>query len=140
MESEGGAPRVIENSEGDRTTPSVVAFTQDDHGRPVRLVGATAKRQAVTNPSNTFYAVKRLIGRSFDDPMTQEEMKMVPYSIVKARNGDAWVKDSNGKEYSPSEDSAFILTKMKETAGTKIFFLRLRNANYLYQRVIWEEP
>jgi len=113
---EGGNPRVIENSEGDRTTPSVVAFSQDDNGRQVRLVGATAKRQAITNPSNTFYAVKRLIGRSFDDPMTQEEMKMVPYAIVKARNGDAWVKDSFGKEYSPSEISAFTLMKMKETA------------------------
>jgi len=113
---ESGAPRVIENAEGDRTTPSVVAFTQDDHSRAVRLVGATAKRQAITNPSNTFYAVKRLIGRSFDDPMTQEEMKMVPYQIVKAKNGDAWVRDSSGKEYSPSEISAFILTKMKETA------------------------
>jgi len=113
---EGGNPKVIENAEGDRTTPSVVAFTTDEHGRSTRVVGAAAKRQAVTNPANTFYAVKRLIGRAFDDPLVKEEMKMVPYSIVKAKNGDAWVQDSTGKQFPPSEISAFILMKMKETA------------------------
>lgn len=113
---EGSNPRVIENSEGDRTTPSVVAFVKDEQARINRLVGATAKRQAVTNPSNTFFAVKRLIGRSFDDPMTQKDIKLVPYKIVRHTNGDAWLEDSFGKKYSPSEISAFILVKMKETA------------------------
>jgi molecular chaperone DnaK len=120
---EGSTPRVIENSEGERTTPSVVAFLKDDHGIN-RLVGATAKRQAVTNPSNTFFAVKRLIGRDFNDPMTQKDLKMVPYKIVRHSNGDAWLEDSWGKRYSPSEISAFTLTKMKETAegylGTQV--------------------
>ena len=113
---EGTNPRVIENSEGERTTPSIVAFVKDDTGKVNRLVGATAKRQAVTNPSDTFFAVKRLIGRSFNDPMTQKDMKMVPYKIVRHSNGDAWLEDSFGKRYSPSEISAFIVTKMKETA------------------------
>src|SRR6516164_8984782 len=108
---EGGKPRVIENSEGDRTTPSIVAFTKDNE----MLVGQAAKRQAVTNPENTLFAIKRLIGRSFDDPTTQKDKGMVPYKIVKAKNGDAWV-EANGKEYSPSQISAFILQKMKETA------------------------
>jgi len=108
---EGKTPKVIENAEGARTTPSVVAFT--DKGE--RLVGLPAKRQAVTNPSNTVYATKRLIGRPFEDPQTQKEMKMVPYKIVKADNGDAWV-EAGGQRYSPSQMGAFVLTKMKETA------------------------
>ena len=108
---EGGVPKVIENAEGARTTPSIVAFAKDGE----RLIGQPAKRQAVTNPENTIYAVKRLIGRRFDDPMTKKDMGLVPYTIVKGSNGDAWVKagDSN---YSPSQISAFTLQKMKETA------------------------
>src|SRR3569833_1019037 len=109
---EGSAPKVIENAEGARTTPSIVAFAPDGE----RLVGQPAKRQAVTNPEFTFFAIKRLIGRRFDDPMTQKDMGMVPYKIVKADNGDAWVQGRDGKKYSPSEISGFILTKMKETA------------------------
>ena len=108
---EGSAPRVIENAEGARTTPSQVAFAKDGE----RLVGQPAKRQAVTNPENTVFAVKRLIGRRFDDPMTQTDMGLVPYKIVKGGNGDAWV-NAGGKDYSPSQISAFILQKMKETA------------------------
>jgi molecular chaperone DnaK len=108
---EGTSPKVIENSEGARTTPSIVAFTDDGE----RLVGQPAKRQGVTNPERTFFAIKRLIGRSFDDPMTKKDMGLVPYKIVKAGNGDAWVT-SDGKPYSPSQISAFILQKMKETA------------------------
>jgi molecular chaperone DnaK len=108
---EGGKPKVIENSEGTRTTPSIVAFAKDGE----RLIGQPAKRQAVTNPENTVYAVKRLIGRRFDDPMTKKDMELVPYSIAKGANGDAWVK-AGGEEYSPSQISAFILQKMKETA------------------------
>jgi len=108
---EGTTPKVIENSEGTRTTPSIVAFT--DEGE--RLVGQPAKRQAVTNPSRTFFAIKRLIGRTFDDPMTKKDMGLVPYHIVKAANGDAWV-EADGKQYSPSQISAFTLQKMKETA------------------------
>ncbi len=108
---EGSTPKVIENSEGARTTPSIVAFT--DEGE--RLVGQPAKRQAVTNPERTFFAIKRLIGRPFADPMTQKDMGLVPYKIVKAGNGDAWVKSDN-QEYSPSQISAFTLQKMKETA------------------------
>ena len=108
---EGSEPRVIENSEGARTTPSMVAFSEDGE----RLVGQSAKRQAVTNPENTLFAVKRLIGRTFDDPMTKKDVDLVPYSIVKADNGDAWI-ESRDKKYSPSEISAFILMKMKETA------------------------
>ena len=108
---EGSAPRVIENAEGARTTPSQVAFAKDGE----RLVGQPAKRQAVTNPENTVFAVKRLIGRRFDDPMTQKDMGLVPYKIVKGGNGDAWV-NAGGKDYSPSQISAFILQKMKETA------------------------
>ncbi|KAJ1294823.1 hypothetical protein BS78_01G175800 [Paspalum vaginatum] len=109
---EGKNPKVIENAEGARTTPSVVAFTPKGE----RLVGTPAKRQAVTNPQNTFFGTKRLIGRRFDDPQTQKEMKMVPYKIVKAPNGDAWVETTDGKQYSPSQVGAFVLTKMKETA------------------------
>ncbi|KAG8650482.1 hypothetical protein MANES_07G046700v8 [Manihot esculenta] len=108
---EGKNPKVIENSEGSRTTPSVVAFNQKGE----LLVGTPAKRQAVTNPTNTVFGTKRLIGRKFDDPQTQKEMKMVPYKIVRAPNGDAWV-EANGQQYSPSQIGAFVLTKMKETA------------------------
>jgi molecular chaperone DnaK len=108
---DGSTPKVIENAEGARTTPSVVAFTDSDE----RLVGQPAKRQAVTNPEATFFAIKRLIGRTFADPMTQKDKGLVPYEIVKAGNGDAWVK-SHGTTYSPSQISAFILQKMKETA------------------------
>jgi len=108
---DGDKPKVIENSEGARTTPSIVAFTKDGE----RLVGQPAKRQAVTNPENTVFAVKRLIGRRFDDPLTKKDMELVPYSITKGANGDAWVS-AGGKDYSPSEISAFTLQKMKETA------------------------
>jgi molecular chaperone DnaK len=108
---EGGAPKVIENSEGDRTTPSIVAFTKDDQV----LVGQSAKRQAVTNPHNTLFAVKRLIGRRFEDDVVQRDMDMVSYKIVKADNGDAWV-EANGKKMAPPEVSARVLMKMKKTA------------------------
>ncbi|MEP7350576.1 MAG: molecular chaperone DnaK [Sphingorhabdus sp.] len=108
---DGGKPKVIENAEGARTTPSIVAFAKDGE----RLIGQPAKRQAVTNPESTIYAVKRLIGRRFDDPMTKKDMGLVPYGIVKGKTGDAWVK-AGGEDYSPSQISAFILQKMKETA------------------------
>ncbi|MXP09465.1 molecular chaperone DnaK [Pseudoblastomonas halimionae] len=108
---DGGKPKVIENSEGARTTPSIVAFTKDGE----RLIGQPAKRQAVTNPDNTLFAIKRLIGRRFDDPLTKKDKELVPYDIVKGKNGDAWV-EAGGEEYSPSQISAFILQKMKETA------------------------
>jgi molecular chaperone DnaK len=108
---EGSTPKVIENAEGGRTTPSMVAFT--DSGEV--LVGQPAKRQSITNPENTVFAIKRLIGRRFDDPITQKDMAMVPYKIVRGDNGDAWVQ-VKGERYSPSQISAFILTKMKETA------------------------
>jgi len=108
---EGATPKVIENAEGARTTPSIVAFTDDGE----RLVGQPAKRQGVTNPERTFFAIKRLIGRTFDDPMTKKDMGLVPYKIIRASNGDAWVA-ADGKQYSPSQISAFILQKMKETA------------------------
>lgn len=108
---DGKSPKVIENAEGMRTTPSIVAFSDDGE----RLVGQPAKRQAVTNPERTFFAVKRLIGRRYDDPMVEKDKKLVPYKIVKAGNGDAWV-EADGKTYSPSQISAFILQKMKETA------------------------
>src|SRR5690242_7257330 len=116
---EGKNPKVIENAEGARTTPSIVAFTDDGE----RLVGQPAKRQAVTNPEKTIFAVKRLIGRRYDDPMVEKDKKLVPYKIAKASNGDAWVEE-DGKQYSPSQISAFILQKMKETAeaylGSKV--------------------
>ncbi|MFN4142690.1 molecular chaperone DnaK [Aestuariivirga sp.] len=108
---EGKNPKVIENAEGARTTPSIVAFNNDGE----TLVGQPAKRQAVTNPENTFFAIKRLIGRRMDDPMVAKDKKLVPYNIVKADNGDAWV-ESRGKKFSPSQISAYTLTKMKETA------------------------
>jgi molecular chaperone DnaK len=108
---DGGKPKVIENSEGARTTPSIVAFTKDGE----RLIGQPAKRQAVTNGDNTIFAVKRLIGRRFDDPVTKKDTELVPYTIVKGKNGDAWVS-AGSEEYSPSQISAFILQKMKETA------------------------
>src|SRR5689334_4519216 len=112
---EGKTPRVIENAEGARTTPSIVAFTDDGE----RLVGHPAKRQAVTNPEKTIFAVKRLIGRRYDDPMVEKDKKLVPYKIAKASNGDAWVEE-NGQTYSPSQISAFILQKMKETAEANL--------------------
>jgi len=108
---EGGKPKVIENAEGARTTPSIVAFAKDGE----RLIGQPAKRQAVTNPDNTIFAVKRLIGRRFDDPITKKDTELVPYHIVKGPNGDAWVQ-AGGEDYSPSQISAFTLQKMKETA------------------------
>src|SRR5690242_21889556 len=108
---EGATPKVIENAEGMRTTPSIVAFSDDGE----RLVGQPAKRQAVTNPERTFFAVKRLIGRRYDDPMVDKDKGLVPYKSVKAPNDDAWV-EADGKRYSPSQISAIILHKMKETA------------------------
>ncbi len=112
---EGSEPRVIENAEGGRTTPSIVAFAEDGE----RLVGQSAKRQGVTNPENTIFAIKRLIGRAFKDPMTQKDIKMVPYSITEHDNSDAWVK-ARGENYSPSQISAFILQKMKETVESHL--------------------
>ncbi|HWI26616.1 MAG TPA: Hsp70 family protein, partial [Stellaceae bacterium] len=108
---EGKSAKVIENAEGMRTTPSMVAFTEAGE----RLVGQPAKRQAVTNPDNTFYGVKRLIGRRMSDPMVRKEGELVPFKIVQGDNGDAWV-ESRGKKYAPSQISAFVLQKMKETA------------------------
>ncbi len=112
---DGGKPKVLENSEGANTTPSIVAFTADHE----RLVGLPAKRQAVTNPTNTFFAIKRLIGRRYDDAEVQKDIKLVPFKIIKGPNGDAWV-ESHGKQYSPQQISAFILQKMKETAEAKL--------------------
>src|SRR5476649_1309492 len=116
---EGKTPKVIENAEGMRTTPSIVAFSDDGE----RLVGQPAKRQAVTNPEKTIFAVKRLVGRRYDDPIIEKDKKLVPYKIMKASNGDAWV-EADGKSYSPSQISAFTLQKMKETAEA-----------YLWQKV-----
>ena len=107
---DGSQPRVIENAEGARTTPSIVAFTDDE-----RLVGQAAKRQAVTNPSNTIFAVKRLIGRRYDDKYLAKDKKNMPFDVINGGNGDAWV-EAAGEKYSPSQISAFILQKMKETA------------------------
>ncbi len=112
---EGGKPKVLDNAEGSNTTPSIVAFSEDGE----RLVGLPAKRQAVTNPTNTLFAIKRLIGRRFDDEVVKKDQDLVPYKIVKGKNGDAWV-EANGKQYSPQEVSAFILQKMKETAEQKL--------------------
>ncbi len=108
---DGKDARVIENAEGARTTPSMVAFSDDGE----RLVGQPAKRQAVTNPENTLFAVKRLIGRRFDDKLVEKDKGLVPYQIVRGGNGDAWVK-AGGTDYSPSQISAMVLQKMKETA------------------------
>ena len=108
---DGGKPKVLENSEGDRTTPSVVAFSDDDEV----LVGQSAKRQAVTNPHNTIFASKRLIGRKFDEDVVQRDLDLMPYKIVKAKNGDAWV-EAGGKQVAPPEISARVLQKMKQTA------------------------
>ena len=107
---DGAQPKVVENAEGARTTPSIVAFTDEE-----RLVGQAAKRQAVTNPENTLFAIKRLIGRRFNDPTVEKDKKMVPFKIIEGKNGDAWV-EAKGEKYSPSQISAFILGKMKETA------------------------
>ena len=108
---DGKEAKVIENSEGARTTPSMVAFTESKE----KLVGQSAKRQAVTNPENTLFAIKRLIGRSFEDKLVKDDSGLVPYKIVKGDNGDAWV-ESRSEKYSPSQISAFVLQKMKETA------------------------
>ena len=108
---EGSQPKVLENAEGARTTPSVVAFTDDGE----KLVGQPAKRQAVTNPENTIFAVKRLIGRNFDDPTVKKDIAAAPFKIVNSEKGDAWI-EAKGEKYSPSQISAFILQKMKETA------------------------
>src|SRR5687768_11786665 len=108
---EGKNPKVIENAEGARTTPSIVAFNSDGE----QLVGQPAKRQGVTNPENTFFAIKRLIGRRYDDPMVEKDKKLVPYKIIRADNGDAWV-EARGQKYAPSQISAYVLQKMKETA------------------------
>ncbi|MFN9966550.1 MAG: Hsp70 family protein, partial [Lysobacteraceae bacterium] len=109
---EGGNVKVIENAEGDRTTPSIVAFTKDGE----TIVGASAKRQAVTNPKNTFHAVKRLIGRRFGDAEVQKDIDLVPYGIVQHENGDAWVSTADGKKMAPQQISAEVLAKMKKTA------------------------
>ena len=108
---EGTQPKVLENAEGARTTPSVVAFTEGEE----KLVGQPAKRQAVTNPKDTIFASKRLIGRTFDDPSVKKDLEKVPFQIVKSDKNDAWI-EAKGKKYSPSQISAFILQKMKETA------------------------
>ena len=108
---EGSQPKVLENAEGARTTPSVVAFTEDGE----KLVGQPAKRQAVTNPENTIFAVKRLIGRNFEDPTVKKDISAAPFKIVNSEKGDAWI-EARGEKYSPSQISAFILQKMKETA------------------------
>lgn len=109
---EGGKPRVIENAEGERTTPSVVAFV--DNGEV--LVGQPAKRQAVTNPKNTIYAAKRLIGRRYDEDVVSKDKEIVPYQIIKADNGDAWIEVQGNKKLSPQQVSAYVLMKMKKTA------------------------
>ena len=108
---DGATPKVLENSEGARTTPSIVAFGEDGEA----MVGQPAKRQAVTNPESTFFAIKRLIGRRMNDPMVEKDKKLVPYKIVKAENGDAWV-EARKEKYAPAQISAYILQKMKETA------------------------
>ena len=108
---DGAQAKVLENAEGARTTPSVVAFTDEEE----KLVGQPAKRQAVTNPENTIFAVKRLIGRNFEDPTVKKDIETAPYKIIKADNNDAWI-EAKGKKYSPSQISAFVLQKMKDTA------------------------
>lgn len=114
VEVDGQEPKILENAEGSRTTPSIVSFTEDG----TKLVGMPAKRQAVTNPENTFYATKRLIGRTVNDPDTKKDAAVLSYKIVSGDNGDAWVAEKNGKKYSPSQIGAFILGKMKETSET----------------------
>src|ERR1700738_160153 len=109
--TEGGKAKVIENPEGARTTPSVVAFASSGEV----LVGQPARRQAITNPENTIFAIKRLIGRRYDDPMVEKHKSLVPYRVIRGDNGDAWV-EARGKRYSPSQISAFLITKMRETA------------------------
>merc|ERR1712225_38379 len=108
---DGAQAKVLENAEGARTTPSVVAFSDNEE----RLIGQPAKRQAVTNPENTIFAVKRLIGRNFEDSTVKKDIETAPYKIIKADNNDAWIEAKN-KKYSPSQISAFVLQKMKETA------------------------
>jgi molecular chaperone DnaK len=135
---EGSVPHVIENSEGQRTTPSVVAFTEEGE----RLVGVAAKRQIVTNPDNTIFAVKRLIGRRFDDPLTKIDQKNLPYKIVKGKNGDAWV-EVRGKAYSPSEVSAMILRKMKVGSFALLMLSCAQLSVFVVRtllRRIWESP
>ena len=109
---EGGQSKVIENTEGQRTTPSIVAITKEGE----RLVGSTAKRQAVTNPENTFYGTKRLIGRKFEDADVQKDLKHLGFNVIRHNNGDVWLKTTKGEKYSPSQIGAFVLNKMKETA------------------------
>ena len=116
---DGTQAKVLENAEGTRTTPSVVAFLEKEE----KLVGQPAKRQAVTNPEDTIFAVKRLIGRKFDGPSVQKDISKVPYKIIKSENGDAWV-EGKGKKYSPAQISAFVLQKMKET--TKMLIKQLQ--------------
>ena len=111
---DGSQPRVIENAEGARTTPSIVAFTNDE-----RLVGQPAKRQAVTNPDNTVFGVKRLVGRRYDDAHLKKDMKNLPFNVINGGNGDAWI-EAQGDKFSPAQISAFILQKMKETAEAYI--------------------
>ena len=111
---EGGTAKVIENSEGLRTTPSIVAINKDGE----RIVGSPAKRQAVTNPENTFYACKRLIGRKFNDKDVQKDMKHSSYKVIGHSNGDAWVQSSTGEKFSPSQIASMVLNKMKETANS----------------------
>lgn len=108
---EGSKPKILENAEGKRTTPSIVSFSEDGE----RLVGEPAKRQALTNPENTIYSAKRLIGRTFEDKKLQEELKKLAYKVVRASNGDAWIRVRE-KDYSPSQIGAFVLGKMKQTA------------------------
>ena len=122
---ESGTPRVIENSEGDRTTPSIVAFSKEGEV----LVGQSAKRQSVTNPTNTVFAVKRLIGRKFNEEVVQRDLDIMPYKIVKAKNGDAWV-DVGGKQMAAPEISARILQKMKKTAEDYLGRNGVRGGDY----------
>ena len=128
---EGKEPKVIENAEGARTTPSVVAFTEDSE----RLIGQPARRQAVTNPENTFFAIKRLIGRPYDDPTAQKDKDMVPYAIVKGDNADAWV-ESRGEKFAPSQISAFILQKMKRDGRGLSWIRRDASRHYRSRRSI----
>jgi len=125
VEVDGQEPKIIENAEGSRTTPSIVSFTEDG----TKLVGMPAKRQAVTNPENTFYATKRLIGRSANDSDTKKDAAVLSYKIVSGDGGDAWVATKEGQKYSPSQIGAFVLGKMKETAET-YFGTEVSDAHY----------